>query len=82
MKWIIAILIFSLLILFHEFGHFLMARLNGVAVEEFSLGFGPRLLSAKRGETRYSLKLLLFGGSCRMRGMLGGTEGRARCGWL
>ncbi len=74
MKWIIAILIFSLLILFHEFGHFLMARLNGVAVEEFSLGFGPRLLSAKRGETRYSLKLLLFGGSCRMRGMLGGTE--------
>ena len=45
MKWIIAFLIFSLLVLFHEFGHFLVARLNGVAVEEFSLGYGPRLLS-------------------------------------
>ena len=70
MKWLIAFLIFSLLILFHEFGHFLVARLNGVEVEEFSLGFGPRLLSAKRGKTRYSVKLLLFGGSCRMKGMI------------
>ena len=69
MKWIIAFLIFSLLVLFHEFGHFLAARLNGVAVEEFSLGFGPRILSFVKGETRYSLKLLLFGGACRMRGM-------------
>lgn len=69
MKWIIAFLIFSLLILFHELGHFLAARLNGVVVEEFSLGFGPRLLSAQRGETRYSIKALLFGGSCRMKGM-------------
>ena len=70
MKWIVAFLIFSLLVLFHEFGHFIVARLNGVIVDEFSLGFGPRLLSVKRGETRYSIKLLLFGGSCRMRGML------------
>ncbi len=69
MKWILAFLIISLLVLFHEFGHFVVARLNGVIVDEFSLGFGPRLLSAKRGETRYSLKLLLFGGSCLMRGM-------------
>ena len=56
--------------LFHEFGHFLVARLNGVAVEEFSLGYGPRLLSFVKGGTRYSLKILLFGGSCRMKGML------------
>ena len=69
MKWIIAILIFSLLIVFHEFGHFLLAKMNGVEVEEFSLGFGPRLLSTKRGATRYSIKALLFGGSCRMKGM-------------
>ncbi len=74
MKWIIAILIFSLLVIFHEFGHFLFARLNGVEVEEFSLGFGPRLLSVKRGRTRYSLKLLLFGGSCRMKGMMDFSE--------
>ncbi len=69
MKWIIAILIFSLLIIFHELGHFLAARLNGVEVLEFSLGFGPRILSAEYHGTRYSLKLLLFGGSCRMKGM-------------
>ena len=65
MKWLIAILIFSLLILFHEFGHFLAAKLNGVRVLEFSMGFGPRLLSVEHGGTRYSLKALLFGGSCR-----------------
>lgn len=69
MKWLIAFLIFSLLILFHEFGHFIVAKLNGVEVEEFSMGFGPRLLSAKFRGTRYSLKLLLFGGSCQMKGM-------------
>ncbi|MDO4619630.1 MAG: RIP metalloprotease RseP [Lachnospiraceae bacterium] len=74
MKWVIAVLIFSLLILFHEFGHFLLAKLNGVTVEEFSLGFGPRILSAVRGETRYSIKLLLFGGSCRMKGMMAELE--------
>ncbi len=69
MKWLIAFLVFSLLVLFHEFGHFVVALLSGVEVEEFSLGFGPRLLSVKKGETRYSIKLLLFGGSCRMKGM-------------
>ena len=69
MKWVIAILIFSLLIIFHEAGHYIMAVLAGVDVEEFSLGFGPRLISAVRGKTRYSIKLLLFGGSCRMKGM-------------
>ena len=70
MKWIIALLIFSVLVLFHEFGHFLVAKLNGVEVEEFSLGFGPRLLSVVAGGTRSSVKLLWFGGSCQMKGML------------
>ncbi|MDO4615770.1 MAG: site-2 protease family protein [Lachnospiraceae bacterium] len=69
MKWIYAILIFSVLVLFHEFGHFLFAKLNGVEVEEFSFGFGPRLLSTVHNGTRYSLKLLWFGGSCLMKGM-------------
>ncbi len=72
MKWIIAFLIFSLLILFHEFGHFLVAKLNGVDVEEFSMGFGPRILTTVHNGTRYSLKLLLFGGSCQMKGMMDG----------
>lgn len=70
MKWIIAFLIFSLLILFHEYGHFLVAKMSGVTVEEFSLGFGPRLLTTVYKGTRYSVKLLLFGGSCQMKGEL------------
>ncbi|MGX8728956.1 MAG: RIP metalloprotease RseP [Lachnospiraceae bacterium] len=74
MKWLIAFLIFSLLILFHEFGHFIVAKLNGVEVEEFSMGFGPRLLSGRFRGTRYSLKLLLFGGSCQMKGMYDDLE--------
>lgn len=68
MKIIIAILIFSAIILFHELGHFLLAKKNGVIVTEFSLGMGPRLLSTVKGGTRYSLKLLPLGGSCMMLG--------------
>lgn len=68
MKILIAVIIFSAIILFHEFGHFLFAKLNGISVTEFSLGMGPRLLSVQKGETRYSLKLLPIGGSCAMVG--------------
>ncbi|MBE5997228.1 MAG: RIP metalloprotease RseP [Lachnospiraceae bacterium] len=74
MKWLIAFIIFSVIILYHEFGHFIVAKLNGVAVEEFSFGFGPRLVSAVKNGTRYSWKLLPFGGSCQMKGMLGEEE--------
>lgn len=63
-----AILIFGLIVLIHEFGHFLFAKLNGIGVVEFSIGMGPRLLSTVRGETRYSIKALPFGGSCMMLG--------------
>ena len=42
---ILALVVLSVIVLFHEFGHFLLARLNGITVVEFSLGFGPRLLS-------------------------------------
>lgn len=65
---IIAILIFSFIILFHEFGHFIVAKSVGVKVNEFSLGFGPRIVSFEKGETRYSWKLLPLGGSCAMEG--------------
>lgn len=68
MSIIIAITIFSAIILFHELGHFLLAKKNGIEVIEFSLGMGPRLLSTVYGETRYSLKLLPLGGSCMMKG--------------
>lgn len=68
MKYIIAILIFSLIILFHELGHFLLAKRNGIRVNEFSLGLGPTLVGFTRGETKYSIKLLPFGGACMMEG--------------
>lgn len=68
MSIIIAILIFSGIILIHEFGHFLLAKKNGIVVTEFSLGMGPRLLSTVRGGTRYSLKAFPIGGSCAMLG--------------
>ena len=48
MKILIAIIVFSVIILFHELGHFLLAKKNGIKVLEFSLGMGPRLLSTER----------------------------------
>ena len=74
--WVISLLALSGIILFHEFGHFLFARLNGVTVVEFSMGFGPRLLSyvSKKSGTRYSVKCLPFGGSCAMLGEPGEEE--------
>ncbi len=70
MNIIAAVIIFSAIVLFHEFGHFLAARSVGITVLEFSLGMGPRLLShvSRKSQTRYSLKLLPFGGSCMMKG--------------
>lgn len=68
MKIIIAIIIFSGLVLFHELGHFLLAKKNKIVVTEFSLGMGPRLVSTVRNGTRYSVKLLPLGGSCAMLG--------------
>ena len=65
---IVAVLVFGLIVLIHELGHFLFAKLNGIAVVEFSIGMGPRLFHVKKGETTYSLKLLPIGGSCMMLG--------------
>ena len=56
------------MILFHELGHFLLAKKNGIVVTEFSLGMGPRLFSTVKNGTRYSLKALPLGGSCAMLG--------------
>lgn len=63
-----AILIFGCIILVHEFGHFLFAKLNGIGVVEFSVGMGPRIYSFEKGGTRYSLRCLPYGGSCAMIG--------------
>jgi regulator of sigma E protease len=65
---IIALIIFSFIVLFHELGHFLLAKKNGICVEEFCLGLGPTIIGKQFGETYYSLKLLPFGGACMMTG--------------
>lgn len=66
MSIILAIIIFSFIIIFHELGHFLVAKKCDVKVNEFCLGLGPTLLHFTKGETTYSLKLLPFGGACMM----------------
>lgn len=63
-----AIILFGLLIGVHEFGHFLMAKLCGVRVNEFSIGMGPLIFQREKGETLYSLRLLPVGGFCAMEG--------------
>lgn len=68
MSLLIAAVIFGVVVIIHELGHFLLAKTNGIMVEEFSVGMGPRLISTVRGGTRYSLKAIPFGGSCMMRG--------------
>lgn len=68
MNIVLAIIVLSVIIIVHEFGHFILAKANGVMVMEFCIGFGPKLVSFKKGETVYSIKLLPFGGACIMLG--------------
>lgn len=68
MSIFLAILIFGMIIFIHELGHFIAAKANGVKVNEFALGMGPRLVKFKRGETVYALRLLPIGGFCAMEG--------------
>lgn len=65
---LITLAIIAVLILVHEFGHFIVARRIGIPVWEFSLGFGPRLLGTKRNGTEYSIRLIPLGGYVRMAG--------------
>lgn len=68
MSVLFAILLFSMLIFVHELGHFLIAKLSGVQVNEFSMFMGPALWSKKIGETLYSIRLIPIGGYCAMEG--------------
>ena len=68
MALIFFVLIFGLVVISHEFGHFLLAKLNGIHVVEFAVGMGPNLISFTKGETKYSLKLLPIGGACMFEG--------------
>lgn len=70
---ILFLLIFGIVVISHEFGHFLIGKRNGIRVVEFAVGMGPTLFSFRKGETKYSLKLLPIGGAC----MFDGEDGVA-----
>ncbi len=67
-KILVALLLLSLLILVHEFGHFIAARIMGVRVNEFAIGMGPKLLKFCKGDTLYSVRAFPLGGFCAMEG--------------
>ena len=71
---ILFVLIFGVVVVSHEFGHFLLAKANGIHVIEFSVGMGPNLFSFQKGDTKYSLKLLPIGGACMFEGEDGLNE--------
>lgn len=72
-------LVLVVVVVVHEAGHFLVARWAGIRVDEFAVGFGPRVFGRRRGETVYSLRLLPFGGYVRLAGMTG-LEGEPDAG--
>jgi len=68
MPILITIVIFGVVVLIHEIGHFVAARRCGVLVEEFAIGMGPKLIGRQIGETLYTIRLIPIGGFCKMHG--------------
>lgn len=68
MTILLFIVILGVLVFVHELGHFLVAKYSGIRVDEFALGFPPRIISKKVGETRYALNLIPFGGYVKIHG--------------
>ena len=71
---ILFIVIFGVVVIAHEFGHFLLAKANGIHVIEFAVGMGPTICSVQKGGTKYSLKLFPIGGACMFEGEDGLAE--------
>lgn len=63
------VVVFAALVLFHEFGHFIAAKLVGIRVHEFSVGFGPRIAMRRRGDTVYAVRCVPLGGYVKLAGM-------------
>lgn len=74
MTFVLFVLIFGAVVIAHEFGHFIIAKANGIKVLEFFIGMGPTLFSFTKGETKYSLKLFPIGGACMFEGEDGVRE--------
>lgn len=68
MSILVSILVFSVVIMIHELGHFIMAKASGIKVNEFSIGMGPQLFGKKVGDTEYSVRALPIGGFVAMEG--------------
>ena len=68
MTIIAALVLFGIIIMVHEFGHFIFAKKNGVTVHEFAIGMGPQIFSKTKDGTKYSIRLLPIGGYCAMEG--------------
>ena len=68
MTIVLFVLIFGVIVIGHELGHFLLAKVNGITVVEFSVGMGPKLLHFNKGGTEYSLRLFPIGGACMFEG--------------
>lgn len=65
---IVFVLVFGVVVIAHELGHFLIAKMNGIKVVQFSIGMGPDIIKFTKGETKYVLKLLPIGGACMFEG--------------
>jgi len=63
---IITLLIFTIIVVVHEFGHFVVARRNGILVEEFAVGLGPKIIGWQRDETLFTIRAIPLGGYCKM----------------
>lgn len=68
------VFVFGILVLVHEFGHFITAKKTGMRVDEFAIGFGPKLVSYKKGETVYSIRAIPLGGFNKIAGMERGMD--------
>ena len=80
MTLLIFLITLSIMVFVHELGHFLVAKKNGIRVEEFGLGLPPTIYSKKVGETVYSLNLLPFGGFVKLTGEdIGDEESKKYC---
>ena len=76
MTFVLFLIILGVLVFVHELGHFIVAKRSGMRVDEFGLGFPPKLLSRKYGETEYSLNLIPFGGFVKIFGEDSIAEGK------
>lgn len=73
-KILMIVLMFALIVLIHEWGHYIAAKKMGVKVNEFAIGMGPKLWSKQKGETLYSIRALPIGGFCAMEGEGGDSD--------